>query len=626
MSGIAGIIRFDGGPAEPALVEQMTSAMAHRGPDGVHHWFNGSVGLGQCMLRTTPESLAESQPLANEDESVVLVMDGRVDNCQELRQDLLSRGLRLRDVSDAELVLRAYEFWGEGCLSRIEGDFALVIWNAKKQRAFCARDRLGNKPFYYHRAVGGFYFASECHALLALPGVPDRLNEGMVAEFLTGRWCSMDETFWLDVAKLQASYAIVVDQLGLRLDKYWSPDLQACLAYKDERQYVEHYRQLLTTIVRRMCRSAAPVACEVSGGLDSSAIYAVAERLRQDGKLPAPALDGYTLDFAHDAAANELTYARSVASHLGREVREIPPSRMEFSWFQERATRYREFPSYPNGAMGLGIREAARTRGSRVLLVGVGGDEWLGGSRSYYAEALAEGSLRNLCTALVADTRHAGFHVSLWWLLRHGLYPLLPSAARDCLRDMIDPVDRRREAWLAPRMTKLLAERRALVGIAPDAKARRVGQREMALTLSGAFSKHALELEERMASEVGIELRRPFFDANLIEFCFALPRRLQLQGGSDKYLHRRAMADLLPQQVVERQGKAEFSVMFRSYRADVSREMRQMRTEETRSWLSEKAMAGALGKYGDDRNSSWTDWQVWALLACEAVSRSGKHT
>src|SRR3954447_14301980 len=112
MSGIAGVIRFDGAPVEVGAGERMTSAMAHRGPDGVQHWASGSVALGHCMLRTTPESLHERQPLANEDDSVILVMDGRVDNWEELRRGLTARGAVLRTPADAELVLRAYETWG----------------------------------------------------------------------------------------------------------------------------------------------------------------------------------------------------------------------------------------------------------------------------------------------------------------------------------------------------------------------------------------------------------------------------------------------------------------------------------------------------------------------------------
>ena len=147
MSGIAGIIHFDGRPVAPGEVEAMTAAMHYRGPDGINHWRKGSVALGQCMLRTTPESLEENQPLTNENESLVLVMDGWVDNWEELRCDLLGQGAVLRTRSDAELVLRAYEVWGKDCLPHIDGDFALVLWDAPHRKVFCARDRMGSKPF-----------------------------------------------------------------------------------------------------------------------------------------------------------------------------------------------------------------------------------------------------------------------------------------------------------------------------------------------------------------------------------------------------------------------------------------------------------------------------------------------
>jgi asparagine synthase (glutamine-hydrolysing) len=153
MSGIAGVIHFDDAPVDLGLIETMTSAMAYRGPDGLHHWVEGSVALGQCMLRTTPESLEESQPLTNEDQSLVLVMDGRVDNWEELRRELLSCGAVLRNRADAELVLRAYEIWGRDCLAHIDGEFALVIWDVRRREAFCARDRFGSKPFYYRGVV-----------------------------------------------------------------------------------------------------------------------------------------------------------------------------------------------------------------------------------------------------------------------------------------------------------------------------------------------------------------------------------------------------------------------------------------------------------------------------------------
>ena len=158
----------------------MTQSMHYRGPDGINHWRQSNVALGQCMLRTTPESLEEIQPLTNEDESLVLVIDGRVDNWEELRRELLGKGAVLRTRADAELVLRAFEVWGRDCLCHIDGDFALVIWDARRQEAFCARDRMGNKPFVYHWFGKTLYFASEQQAILRQALVVQVLNLSLI--------------------------------------------------------------------------------------------------------------------------------------------------------------------------------------------------------------------------------------------------------------------------------------------------------------------------------------------------------------------------------------------------------------------------------------------------------------
>ncbi len=626
MSGIAGIIRFDGAPVETERLAKMTAAMAYRGPDGINNWVRGPVALGQCMLRTTPESLEETQPLTNEDESLVLVMDGRVDNWEDLRRELLARGAILRNRSDAELVLRAYEVWGRDYLRHIEGDFALVIWDARRQEVFCARDRMGNKPLNYHWDGTTFVFASEVHAILIMPWVSEDLDEGMVAEFLAGDWHSRVETFWNGIFRLDAAHRMTVNSRGKLLDQYWTPDLWETLPYTKEDDYVDHYRQLLTDAVRRMCRSYQPVACEVSGGLDSSGIFAVAEMLNRHHRLPAPGLEGYTLYFADESRANELNYARAVGRHLDRKIHEILPSRMELSWYQQKASHYREFPSYPNGVMGLDIRRRARDQGSRVLLVGVGGDELLCGSRNYYADALAAKQWDELLTYIQGDCRDVGLSKSLWWLCRHGLAPLLPDSVRQLLRGFVraDRGEIDREAWLRPPMRRLLQQRRETYRSSPSTRSRQIRRRKQSNTLSDAYLAHARELEERMASSVGIELRRPFFDSNLIQFAFSIPDWYLLRGRTDKYLHRKALTRLLPQAVLTRKTKAEFSITFQWHLPEIRQLFKGKMSETVRDWVEPREVAKLLDVVGKSKNSSWPEWMLWGLFGCEAITSGRK--
>jgi asparagine synthase (glutamine-hydrolysing) len=624
MSGIAGIIRFDGGPVERDLIEKMTATMLYRGPDGINHWVRGSVALGQCMLRTTPESLEETQPLTNEDESLVLVMDGWLSNSEELRAELLAKSASQRTRADAELVLRAYEVWGEKCLAHLDGDFAFVIWDARRREAFCARDRVGNKPFNYHWDGKTFIFASELHSILATPGVPENFNDGMVAEFLADEWVSRDETFWKGIMRLCSAHQMVVNQSGRHIEEYWCPDLWNSLPYTKEEEFVRHYSDLLIETVRRMSRAHAPLACEVSGGLDSSALFAVADDLMRRGRFPAPNLQSYTLAFDDDSDANELSYCRAVEQHVGRPIREIAPSRMSLDWYREQARHYRDFPMYPNSTMGLGIRAAAKACDSRVLMVGVGGDQWLRGSLTYYADALAAFNWSEIVACVKKDSRNVGLATSLWWMFRHGFYPLLPDVVRRGIRRTLTR-DRRQgidtRAWLSPPLKAALRERVEKNRNLSVPKMKWVSQREHMLTLSSPFTMHALEFEERMASSVGIELRRPFFCREMVQFTFSTPEKWRRRGRIDKYLHRTALHGLLPENVRLRQDNAEFSITYVWYLSQLQELFADKLIGRYSAWVDtdyfSRLVLPLSAKTTGERAVSLR--MIWSLFGCAAA-------
>lgn len=620
MSGISGIIRFDGAPVKPGLIRRMTSSMSHRGPDGIHHWSRGSVALGQCMLCTTPESLNETQPLVNEKESLALVMDGRVDNREMLRRELLTRGRILRNHSDAELVLRAYELWSHDCLTHIDGDFAVVIWDVQRQEAFCARDRMGNKPFNYFWDGRTFVFASELHAILLLPWVPRNLNKGVLAEHLAEEWYSRDETFWKGVLRLVAAHQMKVDAAGPRIEQFWTPDLSATLPYSKDEEYIEHYRELFSDTVKRLSRSHLPLAIEVSGGLDSSAIFVVAENLRQNQKLQSSTINGYTLDFHDDPDANELEYSRAVGLKSGKRVKEIQPSTMPLTWYRDWATRYKDFPGYPNGVMSLGLMRKARQDGSRVLLNGTGGDEWLGGSRIYYAEELAARRWRQLISCFKFDLNDAGLRKSLWWILRFGFAPLLPEPLKKFLRDTIsnrvDEFDRR--TWLMPTLRKALEEQREKHHFSSTEQMRLVGRTGQLSHLSDAYSILAHEGQERLSATAGLELRRPYWNPSMVQFSFLMPQRLLFRHGINKFAHRQAMRGLLPELVLKRQTKAEFSVTYHRHLP----EMKDLLTRDipTRrfSWINQRDASMLYSKIGQEGEyKGWSESMLWILFGCD---------
>jgi asparagine synthase (glutamine-hydrolysing) len=627
MSGIAGIFSFDGAPVEPGLIEMMTSAMAYRGPDGLNHWVSGSIALGHCMLRTTQESLEEKLPLANEDESLVLVMDGWLSNWEELRTELLAKGARLRSRADAELVLRAHETWGNGFLSHLDGNFALVIWDARKRSVFCVRDRAGIKPFHYHWDGRRLIIASDLHAILAVRSVPQEPNEGMIAEALSWEWRSRHETVWSGIMRLVGAHYMTVSADGPHIEQYWSPRLDAELGYKRDEDYIEHYRDLFADCVRRSSRSYGTVAYDVSGGHDSSAIFCVADYLGKAARLPAPAIKGYTLRHKAGSDADELGYARAVGQHLGLEIEEIEAFAPDLFWFQAQARKDRDLPGAPNGTAAVNVRKAMATDGSRVALCGEGGDEWLGANLLYYAEQILKRQWGGLYDSFTADVAAFGLSQASRWLLRYGFTPILPRQVKETLRGLL----RRNEAsnphkgafWLSTQMRAKLRSRQQ-AGDHSHSSIRNPLRRALFDTLNSAFRAHVMEKAERRASQTGIEIRAPFHDRRFIEFAFATPARLRQRGNTAKLIHLRALADLLPSRVAERQTKANAESLFRTNLDHMAEEFTQTIPFEHPKWLDPVGMSSLYHAYLQRSSGRPWIWQLWGTYECHCVFRGNQ--
>src|SRR2546425_624531 len=254
----------------------MLARLEHRGPDGTGAWREGPVALGHGMLHTTPESLREQQPLVGTRGDLVLAADARIDN----RGELCSLLPAPSDATDAELILAAYERWGEHCPEHLLGDFAFAIWDGRTERLFCARDHFGVKPLYYHHRPGRlFAFASEIKGLLALADIPRRLNETRVAAYLVPLFEDKEVTFYEEILRLPPAHRLTVNRDGARTERYWALDPGHELRLGSDEAYAEAFRELFTDAVRCRLRSAFPVGAMLSGGLDSSSIVCVARRL-----------------------------------------------------------------------------------------------------------------------------------------------------------------------------------------------------------------------------------------------------------------------------------------------------------------------------------------------------------
>ena len=556
MSGIVGSYNLNGKPAEPLVIRHMTDRLAHRGPDGQTSWLDGPVSLGHAMLQTTPESLFERQPL--HEGSLCLTLDGRIDNRDELRTALESHGATLRSDTDAELVLRAYQCWGSECPIHLLGDFAFAIWNATTHELFCARDQMGVRPFYYFANDKIFLFASELRPLLDHAEVQPELNEGMIGEYLAGQISSQEETLYLQLFRLPPGHCLIVSPGRFRMTRYWDFDSLNELHYGNDEAYRDHFLSLLTESVRCRLRSHKPVGCYLSGGLDSSSVLCLAASLKTNG-LATQELESFSLLFP-GLACDESPYIQDVAQRCSAHANTICVAAEPEASFVECAKRDRDFPGHPNGIMGNPLRALARDRGVRVLLTGTGGDEWLTGSYLGAGDLLRQGKLPTLHRRIRNDFGASNLSGTIGMALRYGLWPLLPHAMRQLIRQGLGRHGF--PSWLNPDFAKRIHLHNRIT-LEPDRSFyASLAQADIALTIRDGWWAHVFESENREASWFSLEERHPFADRRLAEFAVSLPEDQRWRGQQRKYLLRQAMRGILPETVRQRTTKAEFSPIF----------------------------------------------------------------
>ncbi len=555
MSGIVGIYNLDGRPVDRADLTAMTMAIAHRGPDGAGQWVDGPIGLGHRMLRTTPEAVGESQPLLDDTGALCLTLDGRVDNREELLAALGPSSRGPGQDSDAALILRAYRQWGQGMAERIVGDFALALWDARRQELFFVRDFLGKRSFYYHLDRRKIRFASEPQAVLLDPSIPREPNEGMIGELLARRLTSTSETLFKHLLRLPPAHAMTVSPTGVRVRRYWSWDPDRNLGHQSDAEYAEGFLELFEQAVRVRLRSTGPVAAELSGGLDSSSVVSMVESLRAGSSLALP-FATYSMVFP-GRKCDESHFIDSVVSRWGTDSYRVTPGPVDAGPYEAQVARYLDLSDYPNGMMGHTHLRLATEHGSRVILTGQGGDEWLEGSYCSPADLLAGFRIRALIRKL-GTARQTGMGSPLSCLLRYGVRPIVPPSISVPLSKGLGrgPLP----SWLR----RSFCRRNSLEDRIRSRRARRptYAAADVAAWLDDGGQAHGNEIGERSAAWRGIEEREPFSDRRLVEYALALPDEQLRAWESGKYLLRHAMTGLVPEAVLTRPDAASFTHVF----------------------------------------------------------------
>ncbi len=619
MSGIIGIYHQDGCSVNHESLALMADASRHRGLDEAGFWVQDFVGLAHQMLHTTPESLMERQPLFDQSGELCLVMDGRVDNREQLIEELLNKGFYLRSETDAEIILQAYQCWGEECPAKIIGDFALVIWDGRKRQLFCARDIFGTRPFYYWSNRRTFLFGSELRQILVNKIVPQQPNEGMIGEFLTDAVTNNEETLYQDIYRLPPAHCLIVTADRIQKIKYWKPPDGKEIYYRRDEEYSEHFLDIFTQALRACLRSHRPVGAHLSGGLDSSSVVGLAQSMFGNGQLAENNFETFSLIFP-GLECDESEYIQSVVEMWKLKNTLVNASRNNFNEAQFRSG-ISNFPSPPNGRVLDPIKSLASGKGIRVLLTGVGGDEWLAGSYFHTADLLQQGRI----VKLLREIHSGGDFYSSQNVMQFGVKPLLrsllPAPARSFIRW------RRRggtePALIEPNFARQINLNERIRCRKNAASFKSFARQDIYDSATGGWQALRFELENQDDAEFGIETRNPLNDRRIVEFALALPEDQRWRRGESKFILRQVMQGLIPESVRTRRTKAEFSHLFpQAYEILNGESIFNSLAVAEMGWINQAEASRLyqemlqLYATGDTRYTAYS-WTLWMIFGVE---------
>jgi asparagine synthase (glutamine-hydrolysing) len=545
MCGIVGYAGRGGG-LPPQLLAAMRDALTHRGPDACGLWLSpdAAVALGHRRLSIIDLSATGAQPMAGADGNSVIVFNGEIYNHEELRAELLARGARFVGRSDTEVLLAAYDAWGEDCVTRLRGMFAFAIYDAARRTLFMARDRAGEKPLFWALHRGGLVFASELKALLLDPEFPRRLSRPALAQYLSFGYVPGDHCILQGVHKLRAAHCLSWPLAGgaPRIWRYW--DLPAAVADEqaaDREALTDELESLLGAAVSEQLIADVPLAVLLSGGVDSSLVTAIAARASRHR------VRTFTVTLPDDPQLNEARFARAVADYLGTEHVELPLDRSSVDLLQTLARQYDE-PVADSSMIPTYLLARTVSRHCKVVLGGDGGDELFGGYLAYqsvvqrahlrrYLPGSARALLANMARfALPAGTRG-----------RNSLMALEGTAA-DGIAQVAVWTDHADFHKVSPLLAQPLAEgtpkswRRAQVD-----GARGLPGAAMAADFRSYLPEDILVKVDRASMLSSLEVRAPFLDQRVIEFAFGkVPNRLRATPRERKILLRSLARRLLP--------------------------------------------------------------------------------
>ena len=624
MCGICGKIYFDRSrQVDERLIRQMADVLRHRGPDDSGVFAAGCIGLGHRRLSIIDLTPAGRQPMANEDGSLQIVLNGEIYNYTELRPGLEARGHVFKSRTDTEVILHLYEELGPACVEQLRGMFAFAVWDARRQELFLARDRAGKKPLSYAIVDGSLIFASELKSLLKDPALRSEVDPVALHHYLTYQYVPGPQTIFKGVHKLPPAHTLLLRNGDIKIERYWQLSYKNKLQLPKLEDYCDQLRHVFTEAVKIRLRSDVPLGAFLSGGVDSSATVAVMAQL-----LDRP-VKTFSIGF-DDKDYDELTYAAMVARQYGTEHTEFVVRPDALQILPTLIYHYDEPYADPSAIPTYYVSKLTREHVT-VALNGDGGDESFAGYERYRADALAAryGRLPHVVREGIARAANLLPYREYRWSfsrrLRRFLSGVADEPARRYVRWLCYFSNDMKDDLYTGEFTRAMAAHDSLT-LTELAYARSDAPTLLEKSLDAdvnLYLPYDLLVKVDIASMANsLEARSPFLDHKVMEFAASLPARLKLRGGQGKFILKKAFEPMLPREILYRKKMGFGMPINRWLRTDLKQPAYDILLDSRtigRGYFKREAVLGLL----DDHASLRADhsYRLWALLWLELWHR-----
>jgi asparagine synthase (glutamine-hydrolysing) len=598
MCGIVGFNWQDG-----ELLRQMMAAVEHRGPDESGYYLDESVSLGHQRLKII-DLLTGKQPIQNEDGSVQIIFNGEIYNYLELKQSLLGKGHRFYTNTDTEVIVHAYEEYDTGCVNYLEGIFAFAIWDRSRERLFLARDRLGIKPLYYYIKGNEFIFASELKAILEYDGVGRNIDLNALNEFFSYRYVPSERTLIENIYKLLPGHLLTVKDGSIQTSKYW--DLAESITDEPEEYYVEELRGLLRKSIKQRLMSEVPLGVYLSGGLDSSCVVALMSEITSKIKT-------FSVGFGSEGE-DELQYARLVSRYFDTDHHEFNVGEKDLSLLSEMVWHMDE-PVGDAATLPTYILSKFAKKEVTVVLAGEGGDELFAGYDNHKIMMVGN----RLSKSFPKFITRGGFPI---------ISKCFPESSN--VRRGLDLLAADNEAERYLKILSLFSEDelKILGGFNLDGNRTNYFPDDMRLLnkllyfgLKTWLPNDFFVKADKMTMAHAVEERVPILDHNIVEFSLTIPTRLKLKGLTGKYIFKKAMAGLLPDQIINRRKHGYNVPADYWFKHSLKGMLEQMLHESKHNYYNKEYVSKLLTKFQKSRGSYSMNFlnaqKLWSILIFE---------